>query len=152
MKKLTIYLSGPIQNVKERSEAANWRNEIKERYAEDFDFIDPMDNEWNTDQKSIYTHSKAVVHVDKKLILDSDILFAHIPFPSVGTSMDIMWAHMHHKMVIVWCPLVAPLSAWIVEHANYIESNQYSAMQHALSACAYPKLNRPYSNTIPNIE
>ena len=122
--KPTIYLSGPIQNVKERSEAANWRNEIKERYGEELNFLDPMDNAWNTAQDSVIANAAEIVKTDKLMILQSDILFAYVPFPSVGTSMEIMWAYTHGKIVLVWCPIVAPLSAWIIEHAHYIETTK----------------------------
>lgn len=83
---LTIYLSGPMCGVADEIRDS-WRDEVISKYGNKCIFLDPRV------RKLTETNKKWVVKKDKEDILRSDVLLVRYFMPTVGTSMEILFAH-----------------------------------------------------------
>lgn len=97
---MATYLAGPIAGCTD-TEKHQWRELATERLG---NVIDPT--EW----------SENVVARDKEAIRRSEAVLAYCPYPSVGTSMEILYAHHIGKPVIAVVPKGEPISPWILAH------------------------------------
>jgi len=113
MNDLLIYLCGPINGCNDE-ECKDWRNEVKQRYPEKT--IDPMDRDYRGREDECINE---IVELDKIDIADSDIILVNHPKPSVGTSMEILYAWQLSKTIIVVYPEGMKLSPWLVYHSDY---------------------------------
>jgi nucleoside 2-deoxyribosyltransferase len=105
-----LYLAGPINGCTD-DEAINWRDVVKNEIGE-ANCIDPMRRDFRGIEGE---HYESIVLGDKDDICQSRLVLANCWQPSVGTSMEIMYAYTKGKPVIAVCPLGKP-SPWITYH------------------------------------
>ena len=89
---MRIYLAGPIFQC-EDDECIDWRKEARKK-LDGFEVIDPTDRDYRGMTDENY---KKIVEEDKELINQCDILLVNHLKPSVGTSMEILYAWERKK-------------------------------------------------------
>ena len=97
----TIFACGPIRGV-ERKLALAWRHELAEKLHNSFHVLHALRGR---EEKETMPDPRAAVIRDKSDILRSDILVVNDTLKDVsmvGTSMEIIFAHMHNKTIIVF--------------------------------------------------
>ena len=96
---MRVYLAGPIFQCKDH-ECIDWRKEARRKLG-GFEIIDPMERDYRGSTDENY---KRIVEVDKALIDKCDILLVNHFKPSVGTSMEILYAPMEclSKTCVIW--------------------------------------------------
>ena len=109
----SIYLAGSINGCSD-SECNDWRSEVKRHYP---NTIDPMVRDYRGKELECY---KEIVELDKQDILNSDVVLVRYVKPSVGTSMEILFAHLNNKPVVVWTDPNTPISPWLLYHSRFI--------------------------------
>jgi nucleoside 2-deoxyribosyltransferase len=122
--KMKIYLAGPIFQC-EDSECINWREEVKHR-LNGYQIIDPMERDYRGVTDENY---KEIVEQDKVLIDSCDILLVNHIKPSVGTSMEILYAWERKKQVLI-ISNGNELSPWLLYHSNKICSSLDEAVKY----------------------
>jgi nucleoside 2-deoxyribosyltransferase len=105
----TIYLSGGIKDFK-YYEQHEWRNFAKDKLCHIC--IDPTTYEGETTEE--------LVELDKSYIDKSDALLVFFIRPSVGTSMEILYAYERNIPVYVVNEANRDLSPWMIYHAKKI--------------------------------
>ncbi len=121
---MRIYLAGPIFQCEDH-EAIAWREAAKAEF-DGFEVIDPMERDYRgaTDE-----NCKKIVEEDKALIETCDILLVNHLKPSVGTSMEILYAWERDKKVYLICE-DGEVSPWLLYHSTRIFKSQEDAFQH----------------------
>lgn len=109
-----VYLCGPIANCSD-GEAKNWREWVKENIVHQT--IDPMRRDYRGNESDNY---REIVDLDKKDIRNSDLLLVNYPKPSVGTSMEILFAWSLGKPIIIVDSSESPISPWLRYHSTFI--------------------------------
>lgn len=112
---MKIYLAGPI-NGQSDDDCVNWRNKFKSAMPQ-HEYLDPMDRDYRGKESENY---KEIVEADKADILACDCIFAYCPFPSVGTSMELLFAWENNKTSFVIVPKDKPVSPWLRYHATML--------------------------------
>lgn len=111
---MTIYLAGPINGCTD-AEAMDWRAEAT-RLLEG-DVLDPMARDYRGAED---LNIEEIVEGDKDDIDECTAILAYCPRPSVGTSMEIHYAHTQRQPVVVVVPAGAPVSPWLRYHATSV--------------------------------
>jgi len=111
----TIYLAGPILGCND-SECKDWR-ELAKKILPAEKFFDPMARDYRGCEDN---HIKEIVEDDKKDIDASDILVVYYNKPSVGTSMEIIYAWERNKTVLIVVPPGLQVSPWLKYHSHGI--------------------------------
>lgn len=93
--KFRVYLAGPISGCND-SQKHKWRDEIKQRFGKDMDFIDPTET-----QK---TSSYAAVKNDIDSVEAADGLLVNMWRESIGSAFGIVHAHRNGRPVAVADP------------------------------------------------
>lgn len=108
------YLCGPILNCND-SECIDWREEAKKNLK---DTLDPMRRDYRGIQLD---HIKEIVEEDKKDIDECDSLLVKFDYPSVGTSMEILYAWERKKFIVtvVENPDIV-VSPWLIYHSSAV--------------------------------
>lgn len=107
------YLAGPIMGCTD-SEANDWRGDLTRVWP---CAINPMVRDYRgVEAKSV----NEIVDLDKRDIRRCDAVIANCSQPSVGTSMEIFYAHSLGIPVIVWIPADVAISPWLAYHATTI--------------------------------
>jgi len=109
----TVYLCGPINGCAD-NECIDWREVVKHRLH---DTIDPMRRDYRGREAEYYSE---IVELDKADIAASGVVLVNYDKPSVGTSMEILWAWLHKIPVVVVCCEDASISPWLRYHASKI--------------------------------
>ena len=124
---MRIYLAGPIFQCEDH-EAIAWREEAKAN-LDGFEVIDPMERDYRgaTDE-----NHKKIVEDDKALIDSCDILLVNHLKPSVGTSMEILYAWERGKKIYLICE-DGEISPWLIYHSDKIFSSLNDAIDHIKS-------------------
>lgn len=116
---LKVYLCGPI-NACTDSEAKDWRAIASDLLLKlGLRVLDPMDRDYRGRELEPGI-AKEIVENDK---LDLDACSALIVYyhkPSVGTSMEILYAKERGRIVALIDTSTAPLSPWLVYHSTKI--------------------------------
>lgn len=112
---MITYLCGPINGCTDE-EAKDWREFIKSRLGVE-NCLDPMRRDYRGREAECVNE---IVELDKIDILQSGIILVNYDKPSVGTSMEVIYAWMHHKTIIVVCKEGTVISPWLKYHSNYI--------------------------------
>lgn len=112
---MKVYLCGPINGCTD-SECRDWREDMKSIFGAD-NCIDPMRRDYRGKEDTAF---RELVELDKRDVLEADVLIVNYDKPSVGTSMEVLYAWMHHKPVIVVCHPEAVISPWLRYHATKI--------------------------------
>ena len=109
-----IYLSGPILGCTDE-ECKNWRRHAKLNLTSPA--IDPMIRDYRGRQQDFV---KEIVEQDKRDIDMCTHLLVNYDKPSVGTSMEILYAWENKKIVIVVIPKDITVSPWLTYHSHKI--------------------------------
>lgn len=123
-KKITIYLAGPIHG-KTDEECRNWRELVKRLWVGET--LDPMRRDargMEADAETIRT----VVEQDKLDIMNCDAVLVYFVEPTVGTSMEILFAWEQHVPVFIIDASMKPRSLWLSYHATGITNDIKGAL------------------------
>jgi hypothetical protein len=117
----TVYLSGGIKDFTEEDKH-DWRERAKKLLKTNW--IDPT--RFSYDGR----HPEHVVETDKRDIMASDYLLVYFIRPSVGTSMEIMYAHFHDIPVYTVNEFGYDLSPWLLYHSD----KMFPTLEEAIEA------------------
>lgn len=120
---MKVYLCGPI-NGRSDDDAKGWREWVKARLP---DCVDPMDRDYRGRELEPGI-AKEIVENDKRDILGCDAMIVYYDKPSVGTSMEILFAYqanLEHETgkgfrTILVNKSQSPLSPWLLYHCPEI--------------------------------
>ena len=124
----SIYLCGPINGCTDE-ECRNWREYVKAQWPGIC--IDPMVRDYRGREAEAF---REIVELDKIDVAEADILLVNYDKPSVGTSMEILFAWQLGKRVIVVCRDDAVISPWLRYHAHHLTNSFDEALKVAGSA------------------
>lgn len=117
-------MAGPIFQC-EDSECIDWREEVKSR-LNGYQIIDPMERDYRGVTEENY---EKIVEEDKILIDSCDILLVNHTKPSIGTSMEILYAWERKKSVVV-VTKNSENSPWLIYHSHDILSSLNQAIEY----------------------
>lgn len=117
-----VYLCGAINGCTDK-ECRDWREEVKKYFPNS---IDPMRRDYRGKETQYFTE---IVELDKIDVSASDIILVNYNKPSVGTSMEMLYAWERGKPIILWCPENEILSPWLRYHSHVIVHSLYSAIR-----------------------
>jgi nucleoside 2-deoxyribosyltransferase len=109
------YLAGPIIGCTD-AECNDWRRHLTnvlQKY--NIEVLDPMRRDYRGRRDECYTE---IVEQDKADIDAADIVIVRYFRPSVGTSMEMLYAWERKKLVILWADQGIPLSPWLTYHCH----------------------------------
>ena len=112
----TTYLCGPINGCTDE-EASDWR-ELAKRLLRG-KTIDPMRRDYRG-LEGEPNMAKEIVELDKIDVTNSDVVLVSYTKPSVGTSMEVLYAWERGKLVVIvskyndWLNL----SPWLMYHSH----------------------------------
>lgn len=121
---MRIYLAGPINGCSD-AEAMNWREWFKVVATDDI-FVDPMKRDYRGKEANDY---REIVEMDKRDIRSCDVVVVMYAQPSVGTSMEVLFAWTLGIPVIVIDESKKPLSPWLRYHATAIVASKEAAVE-----------------------
>lgn len=122
---MTVYLAGPINGCTD-SECKDWREYVKRELGEE-NTLDPM----RRDYRGIELESvNEIVEGDKEDIDASAIILVNYDRPSVGTSMEILYAWERNKPIIVVSLPETRLSPWLIYHSSKILNSFNDAIEY----------------------
>ena len=124
----TLYLCGPINGCTDE-ECRDWRAYVAGTWQGRC--IDPMVRDYRGREAEAF---REIVELDKIDVANADIILVNYDKPSVGTSMEILFAWQLGKRVIVVCPEAAVISPWLRYHAHHIVHTFDDAMNVAQAA------------------
>lgn len=110
----TIYLCGPINGCTDE-ECNDWREYVTENWTGDC--INPMVRDYRGRETEAF---REIVELDKIDVAQSDIILVNYDKPSVGTSMEVLYAWQLGKRIIVVCREDANISPWLRYHSTHI--------------------------------
>ncbi len=110
----TVYLCGPINGCTDE-ECNNWRELAKASLK--CDTLDPMRRDYRGREDECV---REIVELDKIDVTNSEVLLVSYDKPSVGTSMEILYAWEQGKMVITVARPDARISPWLRYHSHFI--------------------------------
>ncbi len=96
-----VFLSGPIRGLP-REQSLSWRIEAIKQLGSDFTVRHALRGR---EEKETLPDPRLAVQRDKRDIRECDIMLVNDTFPnvsSVGTFMEILYAHEREKLVIVF--------------------------------------------------
>lgn len=120
---MRVYLAGPINGCSD-SEAKDWREALK--VLPQFTWVDPMKRDYRGVETVKY---REVVDLDKRDILGCDVIIVMFAKPSVGTSMEVLFAWENGIPVILIDQSNGPLSPWLMYHSTSIVKSLEEAME-----------------------
>lgn len=119
-----VYLCGPINGCTDE-EANDWRSAAKRSLrAECFD---PMVRDYRGRELEPGIADE-IVNNDKADIKACDTILVYYEKPSVGTSMEVLFAHERGKWIIVVDRSGKPLSPWLLYHSDVVVSTLAEAI------------------------
>tara|TARA_R110000796_G_scaffold54274_4_gene126908 strand:- start:90 stop:485 length:396 start_codon:yes stop_codon:yes gene_type:complete len=123
----TTYLAGPINACTDHV-ANSWRNQVTSRLARNgtCKVRNPMDRDYRGKEAQ---SAAEIVVLDKRDIDASDILLVRWLKPSVGTSMEILYAWERGIPVILWLESDSDVSPWLLYHATTVVLGFTEAME-----------------------
>lgn len=117
MSKMKIYLCGSINGASD-AVAKDWRNELKEKLSNEYDFLDPMDRDYRGVELQ---NIEEIVTNDLADIDSCDVVLYNFVKPSAGSAMEVFYAHrMTNKTVITVNSSGGVLSPWLVYHSHFV--------------------------------
>lgn len=118
----TIYLCGPINGCTDE-ECNDWRDLVKSKWSGKT--IDPMRRDYRGKELE---NINQIVELDKIDVMNSDVILVSYDKPSVGTSMEILYAFERGKLVVVVAPPHLTLSPWLIYHSHTVKPTFESAL------------------------
>ncbi|MBR3085292.1 MAG: hypothetical protein IKH04_02705 [Kiritimatiellae bacterium] len=136
MKKLRVYLSGPIMDEIEGA-AADWRAKARCALGERFTILDPMRRNFKDREVD---SANEIVEFDLQDVRDADILLVNYNKASIGTSMEVFYAaHDLGKFIVAFSPFdFASCSPWMVRYCTKILPSLDAATSYILSHFVRP--------------
>ena len=124
---MTVYLCGAI-NARSDADCREWRT-VAATYCARYGIAvrDPMDRDYRGKEAEEFA---AIVEHDKADVDACDVLLVYFDRPSVGTSMEVLYAWERGKRILLVDASRAPLSPWLRYHASAI----YPELVDALDA------------------
>lgn len=113
MKTSKVYLCGPINGCTD-AQAKDWREYVKTRLP---NTLDPMRRDYRGREMECVNE---IVELDKIDVMKSDVLLVNYDKPSVGTSMEVLYAFERGKAVVVVARPDATVSPWLRYHSHAI--------------------------------
>ncbi len=110
---MKTYLCGPINGCTDE-ECNDWRTLAKQHLA---DTLDPMRRDYRGREDQCV---EEIVTGDKADIDTCDALLVCYDKPSVGTSMEILYAWQKQKLIVIVAGEDARISPWLRYHATRI--------------------------------
>lgn len=110
---MRVYLAGPINGATD-AEMFDWRRDLTERMP-GVEFVDPTRRDYRGVEDQ---NVAAIVEDDKDDIESCEVLIAYCPRPSVGTSMEVLYAWERGMQVLIYAPPGAPVSPWLRYHSH----------------------------------
>lgn len=111
MSDLTLYLAGPI-NGRSDAECIDWRQEAARLWPGKV--LDPMRRDYRGKEAM---NVREIVEGDKEDIRKSDAMVVMYDKPSVGTSMEVFFAHQLGIPVVVVADDSIKWSPWLIYHS-----------------------------------
>ena len=133
----TIYLAGPINGCTD-AEALDWRNDLTER-LKGHNVISPMTRDYRGKEDE---NVEDIVNGDKADIRASDLVVAYCPFPSVGTSMEVLYAWNRGKRIVVYAPEGTSISPWLRFHSDAVVFSPEDVLAAIASFTVVPRESR----------
>lgn len=130
--KMSVYLAGPIDGVA-KEDSHGWREQIKDALP-DIDFLDPLRRDYKEKDTGdiVWADEKFVIELvenDKMDVRNSDVVLVYHDRPSVGTSMEILYAFDRGIYVLTVGCTGKPLSPWITYHSTKIVNSLDEAIE-----------------------
>lgn len=119
---MKLYLCGPINECSD-AEATGWRDAVKKMWPGET--IDPMRRDYRGQEDQ---NVDAIVELDKIDIMRSDALIVSYDKPSVGTSMEVLFAFERGKPIAVVAAQGTRISPWLRYHCHYLTSSYMLAV------------------------
>jgi nucleoside 2-deoxyribosyltransferase len=119
---MKVYLAGPIGGCTDE-QCKEWREYAKTKLP---DTLDPMDRDFRGIEGD---HTDEIVEGDKADIDICDALLVNFPKASVGTCMEMMYAYMKNKLIVVVVPADLTISPWLKYHSATILTSFDDAIQ-----------------------
>lgn len=119
---MKVYLCGPINGCTD-AEAKDWRAFVASRLP---DTVDPMVRDYRGQEAVAW---REIVEQDKADIDRCEALLVNYVKPSVGTSMEMLYAWERGKRVITVCAADAVISPWLRYHSHAIVHSFAEAME-----------------------
>lgn len=111
---MMVYLAGPIFQCEDH-ECRHWREEVKKRLPEHV-ILDPMERDYRGQTDECF---REIVEEDKTDIDRCGVLLVNYLKPSVGTSMEILYAWERGKHVVV-VNRNSEISPWMLYHSHRV--------------------------------
>lgn len=125
-----LYLCGPINGCTD-AECVNWREHVKTLWSGRT--LDPMRRDYRGKEAESF---RDIVELDKVDVAQSDALIVNYDRPSVGTSMEILWAFERGKFIVVVTRPDAVISPWLRYHSHRIVHSFEDGVREAAEAFA----------------
>ncbi len=122
---MKLYLCGPI-NGRSDDDCKTWREQVKALWP---DCLDPMRRDYRGRELEPGIAAE-IVAGDIEDIDASDALLVYFDQPSVGTSMEVFYAHQQGKTVVVIDRTSKPLSPWLTHHSSAVVRTVEEALEH----------------------
>jgi hypothetical protein len=122
---MKVYLCGPI-NGRTDADCKDWRERAKEVFP---DALDPMDRDYRGRELEPGIAAE-IVENDKKDIIASDAMLVMFDRPSVGTSMEVLFANERGLRIHLVDVSGRPLSPWLRYHVSFV----HTSLEEALNA------------------
>jgi nucleoside 2-deoxyribosyltransferase len=119
----TIYLCGPINGCTDEG-ANGWRTFVIQ-VSPHFKHINPMRRDYRGKED---LNVNEIVELDKIDIMKCDAILVNYDKPSVGTSMEVLFAFERGKLVVVVAPPDVSISPWLRYHSHRIEPSFAEAL------------------------
>lgn len=121
---MRIYLCGPINGCTD-DECKNWREWLKTSVPS-HEYIDPMKRDYRGREAESVNE---IVEFDKIDVMRGDALIVNYDKPSVGTSMEVLFAFERGKLVVVVARPEAVISPWLRYHSHAIVASFPEAVE-----------------------
>jgi len=125
-----IYLCGGIKDLT-TEEASEWRNEVKDilKPSRGYKCFDPMRRNF---RDSEFQSQNEIVSLDKKDIIDADILLVNATKPSWGTAMEVLFAFERHKIIVSFTGTdnKKDWNPWLGFHSTRLTKTIYEAIDY----------------------
>lgn len=122
---MIIYLCGPINGCSD-SEANDWREYVKASYPQ-HEYLNPMDRDFRGRENEPGIDVE-IVTGDLQDIATAEGILVSYDKPSVGTSMEIVYARQQGKLIVVVARPGTIISPWLKYHAHAIVPSYAEAM------------------------
>lgn len=122
---MKLYLCGPINGCTDAA-CKDWRMIVKALWPGET--IDPMRRDYRGKEAKEF---REIVELDKIDVARSDCIIVNYDKPSVGTSMEGLFAWTIGKPIVVVCTPDTVISPWLRYHSHAIVNSFTAAVEAA---------------------